>query len=114
MDSIDIGLLKQNLKVDPKEKLGSLKLLERLLLKYCEKDAARKMMMPLHIAYGLRLGDAHLPSKTDLEDALRDLNAPDGAHPVTIGAVLLSRVGIGLYEIGDTIHAGLKATKSQS
>lgn len=114
VDSIDIGLLKQNLKVNPKEKLGSLKLLERLLLKYCEKDAARKMMMPLHIAYGLRLGDAHLPSKTDLEDALRDLNAPDGAHPVTIGAVLLSRVGIGLYEIGDTIHAGLKATKSQS
>jgi hypothetical protein len=72
------------------------------------------MTTPLHIAYGLRLGDAHLPSKTDLEEALRDLNAPDRAHPVTIGAVLLSRVGISLYEIGDTIYAGLKAANSQS
>lgn len=72
------------------------------------------MMTPLHIAYGLRLGDAHLPSKTDLEDALRDLNAPHGAHPVTIGATLLARVGISLYEIGDTIHAGLKAETTPS
>ncbi|MNM34857.1 hypothetical protein D3C81_455170 [compost metagenome] len=114
VDSIDITLLKQIVESDPKEKLGSLKLLERLLLKYCDKDAARKMMTPLHIAYGLRLGDAHLPSKNDLENALRDLNAPDNAHPVKTGAVLLGRVGISLYEIGDTIYAGLKAASPQS
>ncbi|WP_409313573.1 hypothetical protein [Pseudomonas putida] len=113
VDSIDIGLLKQIVDSDPKVKLGSLKLLERLLLKYCDKDAARKMMTPLHIAYGLRLGDAHLPSKTDLENALRDLNAPDDAHPVTTGAVLLSRVGISLYEIRDTIYSGLRVAKPQ-
>ncbi|PTT00363.1 hypothetical protein [Pseudomonas sp. HMWF006] len=112
VDSIDIELLKQTVYVDPKEKLGSLKLLERLLLKYCDKDAARQMMTPLHIAYGLRLGDAHLPSKTDLEDALRDLNIADDTHPITIGATLLGRVGISLIEIGNTIHTGLKAANS--
>ncbi|WPO97541.1 hypothetical protein SFA35_12730 [Pseudomonas sp. HR96] len=109
VDSVDVDHLRQLVKVDPKEKLGSLKLLERLLLKYCDKDVAGQIMTPLHIAYGLRLGDAHLPSKTDLEDALRDLNAADGAHPVKIGATLLARVSISLYEIGDTLYAGLQA-----
>lgn len=36
------------------------------------------------------------------------------AHPVTTGAVLLGRVGISLYEIGDTTYAGLKVANPQS
>lgn len=114
VDSVDIDLLKKLVKVDPKEKLGSLKLLERLLLKYCDKDVARQIMTPLNIAYGLRLGDAHLPSKKDLEEALRDLHTAEDADPVTIGATLLARVSISLYEIGDTLHAGLMAENRPS
>lgn len=39
-------------------------------------------------------------------------NIADDAHPITIGATLLSRVGISLIEIGNTNHTGLKAANS--
>lgn len=111
-DSIDIGLLKTQVTLGPKENLGGLKLLERLLLQHSDKETAYRIMGPLHIAYGLRLGDAHLPSKADLKRAFIDLKAPLNAHPLIVGAVLLARVCGSLNSIGKIISEGTRAPKT--
>lgn len=111
-DSIDIGLLKALVALGPKENLGGLKLLERLLNEYTDRDEAHQIMGPLHIAYGLRLGDAHLPSKADIEKALADLKAPKDAPPLVLGTILIDRVCLSLNMIGRTIFVGPKASKN--
>lgn len=104
-DSIDISLLRKLVHLKPEEQhIKGLKLLERLLQNYCDKEIAYKIMGPLHIAYGLRLGDAHLPSKRDLKNAFDALQVDPDAHPLLIGKTLLLRVCRSLATIGRTIY----------
>lgn len=109
-DSIDIGLLLKLAPLGPKEnKLGGLKMLERVLQQYVDAAEAYRIMGPLHIAYGLRLGDAHLPS-SDLAQALKDLGASAATHPLEMGRALLARVCDALNDIGAAIANGKPTT----
>ncbi|MDX1296686.1 MAG: hypothetical protein R3260_00385 [Pseudomonas sp.] len=111
-DSIDISLLRTLLPLDPKEKFGGLKLLERVLQSYCDKEAAYRIMGPLHIAYGLRLGDAHLPSKTEIQKSLSALGVTPETEPLLVGAILLDSVCRCLSGIGRTIYEGQRSSSS--
>ena len=65
-------------KVEKDEKIGSLKLLERVLAECVGKDRAYDLMSPLHAIYTLRNSDSHIPGK-DIENAFDTLGiAPDG------------------------------------
>lgn len=100
-DSIDISLLRKIVTLAPHEQnLKGLKLLERLLEESFNKDTAYRIMGPLHIAYGLRLGDAHLPSKKELQKALDDLGVRSETHPLIVGRTLLETVCKALSGIG--------------
>ena len=65
-------------KVEKDEKIGSLKLLERVLAECVGKDRAYDLMSPLHAIYTLRNSDSHIPGK-DIENAFDTLGiVPDG------------------------------------
>lgn len=44
-------------------------------------------VLPFHIAYGLRFGDAHLPSKDDLASAIAALQIPNGLPQLLVATV---------------------------
>lgn len=65
-------------KVNADEKLGSLKLLERVLAGCVDEKRAYNLMSPLHAIYTLRNSDSHIPGN-DIEDAFGTLGiAPEG------------------------------------
>lgn len=106
-DSIDVALLRKIVKLGPEEqKLGGLKLLERLLQTYSDKETSYKIMGPLHIAYSLRLGDAHLPSGTQQQKALDDLGIRPETQPLVVAKALLVKVCQSLSQIGYVVFRG--------
>lgn len=113
-DSIDQALLTKLIALKHNERLGSLKLLERLLEKYVVEADARRIMGPMHVAYGLRLGDAHLPSAADIAQSLSQLSATETTHPVDIAIRLLSKVCQCLHDIGATVSNGAAPAASSS
>jgi len=68
-DSIDKKELQKLLTLPDKEKLGSLKSLEKVLAMSTGDEKAKSLMGPLFGIYDLRLADAHLPA-ADLKVAL--------------------------------------------
>lgn len=72
-DSLDKKELQKVLNLPDKEKLGSLKSLEKLIAVSADENRARTIMGPLFGIYYLRLADAHLAS-ADLTDALDLIN----------------------------------------
>jgi len=65
MERMDIAQLRSAAETPAKDKLGSLKALERLLEKAVSGDEAREMMAPLFGIYDLRNADAHLGSSLE-------------------------------------------------
>lgn len=113
VDSINISLLRKLLNIGPKDndnQLKGLKLLEKLLTKYVKEDKAREIMGPLHIAYNLRLGDAHLPSKVDIDKALTELNVRANTHSLRVSMMLLEKICECLLGIGQIIHENSQAS----
>jgi hypothetical protein len=63
IDSLDVDVLRSIAVPKKDEKLGSLKLLERVVGLVSSPELAHKSLSPLFGLYELRLGDAHLPSR---------------------------------------------------
>lgn len=71
VEHIDAGALKRIVTPPEGEKWGSLKLLEKVLATVIDEKAAYALLSPLHGIYSLRLADAHVPSKSELDEAYK-------------------------------------------
>lgn len=86
-----------------KAKLGSLKLLEKLVASRLSEDVASKMMAPLFGIYDLRLADAHLGS-SKIASGLKRAGVDDTLPHAMQGRQLLQSTI-------DTLHAIMQAIK---
>jgi hypothetical protein len=87
-DSIDIALLRKEIKPPPDASMGSLKLLQAFLSQKTDAESARSAMTPLVGIYELRLGDAHLPSEK-IRDAYQLLHIRPESKPLHQATTLL-------------------------
>lgn len=85
------------------QKLGSLKVLEKLVAKCCSKAVAKEMMAPLFGIYDLRLADAHLGSGLIASGKAR-ANVDDTAPSAMQGRQLLKAFIDTLQEIASAIQ----------
>ena len=76
---------------ETKSNLGTLKLLEKLLARYTDKNYACQLMSPLFGVYDLRGSDAHLNS-VDVEGCYTRIGIDPGKPLVVQGALLLEKV----------------------
>lgn len=109
-DSIDLNLLRTIVKPENDQKLGSLKLVERLLVTSQGDDLARNIMTPLVGVYELRLGDAHLPS-SKINEAYTLLKVEVNSLPITQGTQILIQTVNSLREILRVINRPTTNTK---
>lgn len=87
IEPLDVELLRAAAGA-PKEKVGSLKALERLAAQVIGTETARLLMAPLFGIYDLRIADAHLGSSL-IESGLARAKVDPGAPPVQQGRQLL-------------------------
>lgn len=89
-DSFSNSLLKRVLgnKKEYKD-LGSLKLLRELLSSKIPKSTAEKIMEPLDASYLLRISDAHIPSREQIDAALKSLKINSDTNDVEKGRILI-------------------------
>jgi hypothetical protein len=71
VEHIDTAVLHSVVPPPEKEKWGSLKSLEKVLAHVVGEKDAHTALGPLHGIYNLRLADAHVPSKSDLDAAYK-------------------------------------------
>jgi hypothetical protein len=103
-DRIDAGALQKVVPPPPKGKWGSLKSLEKYLGTVIPEAKAHAIMGPLFGAYGLRLGDAHLPP-ADLEEAYRNVRVDRAAPGLQQGFRLMASVVFALAQIEYAVRA---------
>ncbi len=97
-DSLNVSEMHSLMPSAKKEKLGSLKSLEKLIASQTNKSIARSMMSSLVGAYELRLADAHLPKST-IDDTFSLLNI-DRSNPMVFQAYqMLSSCVSSIYGI---------------
>ena len=100
-------------KVEKDEKIGSLKLLERVLAGCVGKDRAHDLMSPLHAIYTLRNSDSHIPGK-DINNAFDTLGiAPEG-QLIRQGGRMIFVAAKALHEIALTFKDVCIQTSSPS
>ncbi|NOU40360.1 MAG: hypothetical protein HOO85_03730 [Methylotenera sp.] len=97
-DSIDESLLREIVKPDKDQKLGTLKLMERLLAMSEGDEVAKGIMTSLVGIYDLRLGDAHLPS-SKINEAYMLLKIDVNSHPISQATQMLTQAVNSLHEI---------------
>ncbi len=97
VDSFNHAGMKAFLALKKEDKLGTLKMLERILAGRVGTGLASTLMGPLHGIYALRHRDAHLPGSEELGVALSLVNV-DNAAPHVVQAVQM------LHTIVSTIH----------
>lgn len=109
-DSFDTGLLCEIAPPQKGEKLGSLKLLERVLATLIGADNAYDLLGPLVGVYNLRLGDAHLPS-VKLNEARALARLEENASNLQQGFQLIKICVTVLFTIADTVNPTLASEK---
>ncbi|MFM2278532.1 MAG: hypothetical protein RLZZ444_763 [Pseudomonadota bacterium] len=105
MERVDIDLLRGPASIPPKEKIGSLKALERLIEQSIGQSDAKAMMAPLFGIYDLRNADSHLGSslaESGFERARVDREVP----LVEQGRQLIATFVKTLCEISTVIDQG--------
>lgn len=108
-DMIDVGPLSQ-LKAPPiGEKWGSLKQLEMALGTITDASNARSSLTRLVGIYGLRLGDAHLPS-SKIEGAFRLVGIDKQSSPMHQASQMIEAAASSLLHICEIIAAGQSET----
>ena len=105
-DSIDKGQLQMVLTLANKDKLGSLKTLEKLLALKVNDQLAGRIMGPLYGIYDLRLADAHLASRK-LTDALELAGVDSDAPSVVQGQMMMHRFVSALVTITQVFDGSL-------
>jgi hypothetical protein len=101
-DGLDQAELQKIAVLSKDQKLGSLKLLEKVLAQKIGTTRARSLLGPLHGVYNLRHADAHLPG-SELEAAL-ELTQIDKTMPFVLqGFQLLYSCVSALYAIADEL-----------
>jgi hypothetical protein len=94
--------LKKLVQPQKEEKLGSLKLLEKLLATKIDPKFASEVMSPFHGVYNLRICDSHFPSD-ELDEFFNELQINKTDPFVLQGQTLLSTVVNCIYLIIDII-----------
>jgi len=102
-DAFDKGAIRNALGTEADGNLGSLKLLEDLAAEFSTKDEAYSTMGPIHGAYQLRLGDAHLPS-SEIDDAFELLGVDEDAPGHAQGARLIEAVATALESLTQVLR----------
>jgi hypothetical protein len=103
-EHIDTTMLHRIVAPPPKEKWGSLKSMEKVLASVTGDAAAHTALGPFHGIYNLRLADAHVPSKNDL-DAAYELARVDRTLPFVMqGRDLLIACVSSLHTIADLLQ----------
>lgn len=102
-DLLDVTAIKSALPPERREKLGSLKAMERVLASRIGDAEARRLMGPLFGIYDLRLGDAHLPG-ADLREAFRLAGLDESCPLVHQGRQLIHACVSTLYSICEILR----------
>jgi len=102
IERIDVDLLKQ-IKTEA-DSPQSLKRLERILTAFGYDG--RQLMGALVGVYELRLADAHLPSSTDIEDAMRLVAVDYDVDKLSAGKRLLQNLNNALADIKNALESG--------
>jgi hypothetical protein len=110
-DRIDLGTLRKIISPPKGENWGSLKSLERVLGTLVPNDRARTILTPLVGVYGLRLGDAHLPS-SEIDEAFTMVGIDPTVPFIEQGRIMLERTADVLFEIGQTLSSALNPRQS--
>lgn len=98
VDGIEQVQLRRIMSVRKDEKLGSLKLLERLLARNLDESVAGELMSPLFGLYDLRLADAH-PTSSQLDSAYQRVSVDKSAEMHVQALQLFDSVGECLAQI---------------
>ena len=105
VERLDSRVLRSLISPDKEEKVGSLKLLEKLIATKYREDFARTSLTPLVGLNELRLADAHLPS-SDYDEAFDMVGVKRERPFVMQGRDLIYSCASALYVISDAIAKG--------
>jgi hypothetical protein len=103
IERIDIDLLKE-VRTETEPKLGSLKRLERILTAFGYEG--RKQLRVWAGVYDLRLADAHLPSSTDIQNAMSLVGIEYEDLKLKAGMRLLQNVNTATGQIIEALRNG--------
>lgn len=109
LERLDLSLLRELTHITKSEKLGSIKLLERLLTQYTSEENARFRCSIFVGVYELRIGDAH-PAESKIEDALRLARIDTSLSYLKQGTQLLVNFANALRTVGLILQTGWKTT----
>jgi hypothetical protein len=112
-DDIDAKQLQKVVPLEPGEKRGSLKSLERVIGKLTTERYAAEAMSALFAIYDLRVADAHLPSSTTDSD-LERLDIDPKLPYVLQGRNMLIALVDALFIMARAVSRASKAAKSPS
>lgn len=98
IERLDVSVMRPLVVIGKDEKLGSMKLLERMLSTKIEPGIVHNLLTPLHVIYDLRLADAHLTSSEIAKNyAASGINTSDPF--VMQGCQLIDYFVVGLAKI---------------
>lgn len=109
LERLDLSLLRELTHIPKPEKLGSIKLLERLLTQCTSEENARYRCSIFVGVYELRIGDAH-PAESKIEDALRLARIDTSLSYLKQGTQLLVNFANALRTVGLILQTSWKTT----
>ena len=86
-------------KSEDEKKIGSMKIMERVLSKFVSEEVAHDIMAPLFYLYDLRLADAHTKPQNEINQAAINLGVKSDMLPVQIGELAIKRAAIAFSRI---------------
>lgn len=104
-DDLDSKKLQKIVPLEPNEKRGSLKSLERVIGSITNEQAAAEMMKPLFVIYELRLADAHLAS-SETDASLGKLGLDRNLPYILQGRDLLDALVSCLFRLAHAVEDG--------
>lgn len=110
IESLNQEALREIVKPKKDEKLGSLKLLERVLSSYVGAEAAYRLMSPLHAIYTLRMADSHIPG-AERHDAMNQIGISPEGQLIRQGGRLIFVAAKALHEIAAVFLAKAESDK---
>ena len=113
VDDIDQKQLQKIVPLDPAEKRGSLKSLERVIAKLTDREFAAKRMKAFFAIYELRLADAHLAG-SETDNSLQKLELSPNIPYVLQGRDMLIALVDALHSLAGTVRSGSSGGSTKS